>query len=103
MWSDLPTDIRSASEVLGWNQTNWGITKPTTSVYDKMWDELSAEEQTAATTLCHFDYTWPGERMSRGSFLGGARDQLIGNSARMLSTVIVLVALSINSLIYIFV
>lgn len=105
MWTDLSPEIRSALEVLGWNQTSWGITKPTPPIYGNSWDELSVEEQKAATILCHFDANWPGEKRNLDNLMGGATDQLVGtsNEAGMTSTVNVLAAVLLNSLMHIFV
>ena len=105
MWTDLSPEIISALEVLGWNQTSWGITKPTPLIYGNSWDELSVEEQKAATILCHFDANWPGEKRDLGNLMGGATDQLVGtsNEAGMTSTVIVLAAVLLNSFMHIFV
>ena len=103
MWTDLSPEIRSALEVLGWNQTSWGITKPTPLLYSNSWDELSAEQQIAATTLCHFDANWPGEKRNLDNSMGGAKNQLVGasNEAWRTSTAIVLAAVLLNSLMHI--
>jgi len=93
-WRDLSPDVRVASEILGWNQSSWGITKPTPNSYDKSWDTLSTEEQTAATNLCHFDKIWPGGASDQlvGSFLQEGEEGVKSQAAQMLPKSAMLIA-----------
>ena len=75
VWADLPTDIRNAFSVLGWNATLWnsGESSP---AHDLAWADLSPEQKEAAAALGYGQDSWDNELVHE---VGGADED--GNSS----------------------
>ncbi len=59
-WTDIAKADQAAWNVLGWNETNWENTDPSTipATDTTTWAELTSDEQTAATTLGYDEASW---------------------------------------------
>jgi len=59
-WEDLPPDERWNWQKLGWNEDLWNDgEEPETSELD--WDELTGEQQRAATALGYTQAKWDAD------------------------------------------
>lgn len=72
-WTDLERgsvddqrlrSVISALATLGHDQGTWDNDEPNPATDDRSWEELSAEQRAAATTLCYSKETWNGDDLS---------------------------------------
>ncbi len=61
-WDNIETTYLYALQILGWNSTSW-MEKIEPSSYNNTWEQLSEDEQSAATELCFFEDTWNGNTL----------------------------------------
>jgi len=61
-WSDLEIIGNDQYLIaLGWDESSWDGEGPVPESDDLYWDELTLEEQTAASQICYFKDLWNGK------------------------------------------
>jgi hypothetical protein len=53
--------VSRAAIALGWDDNLWSGLSSDPESYGKRWDQLSKDEKSAATVLCHCNISWPGD------------------------------------------
>jgi hypothetical protein len=57
-WNELPTNVQTAVETLGYNQHAWDETNSLPVAFEKEWDKLTDEEKTAAREIGYSSENW---------------------------------------------
>ncbi len=50
-----------AAIALGWDDSSWSGLPSDPVSYGRRWDQLSEDEKSAATVMCHCNISWPGD------------------------------------------
>lgn len=101
-WGELPAEVVSAAETLGWDEQRWLYGNEPGS-YTRSWASLSPEEKEAAYIMCHHDVTWPGDGKSvnlinqddyKNNLVSGAH-QVVGSISLLIPAVVAVLFVSI--------
>jgi len=53
--------VSHAAIKVGWDEYLWSGSSSNPEAYGRRWDQLREEEQSAATVMCYFNVSWPGD------------------------------------------